>query len=171
MRVYILGPSATGKTTLAKKIAKKKNIPIFHSDFVLTEYEGRKRRKLTKQEYMEKVNQLLDKDKWIFEGKHIIHELLEAADKIIWLRTPLRITLYRQWKRYFTDEDQRKRFTFRNNLKLSAVILTQCLGKEDINRSDDPRYAHQKKYKRILKKYKDKVVEIKTDKDIKVLVK
>ncbi len=48
MKIYILGPSACGKTTLAKKITKKKDLPVFHSDFVLTEYNGRERRKLDK---------------------------------------------------------------------------------------------------------------------------
>jgi adenylate kinase family enzyme len=170
MKIYILGPSASGKTTLAKKIAEKKNIPIFHSDFVLTEYEGRKRTKLDKKEYMEKVKKILSKDNWIFEGKHLIPDLLESADKIIWLKTPLLITLFRQWKRYFTEKEQRRRFTFRNNLQLSAVILCQNLGREDKSRKNDPRHCRQRKYKRILKKYKDKVVEIKTDKDIEALL-
>ncbi len=119
---------------------------------------------------MGKVKEISTKDKWIFEGKHVIPELLEAADKIIRLKTPLLVTLFRQWKRYFTDQDQRRRFTFRSNLQLSTVILSQYLGKEDKNKADDPRYAHQKKYDRILKKYKDKAIEIKTAKDIKILI-
>ncbi len=169
MKIYILGPSASGKTTLAKKIAEKKDLPVFHSDFVLTEYNGRKRRKLDKEDYMEKVEDILAKDKWIFEGKHIISRLLNEADQIVWLKTPLLVTLFRQWKRYFTDQDQRKRFTFKSNLQLSVVIICQYLCWEDKSKKDDPRHCRQKKYGRILREYKDKVVEIKTDKDIEDL--
>lgn len=170
MKIYILGPSASGKTTLAKKIARKEDILIFHSDFVLTEYNGRDRRKRTREEYMKKVKEILAKDKWIFEGKHIIKKLLEAADKIIWLKPSLFVTLFQQWKRYFTDKNQRERFTFINNLQLSSIIIHHYLGREDLSSKSDPRYAHQKKYKRILRKYRDKVIEIKSNNDIENLV-
>jgi len=173
VRYYILGLSASGKTTFGKRLSKSKKIPLFSSDFVLSHYDLTKRKKIkhTKSQYMVKVKEILSKDSWIFEGKHLVTELLEAADKIILLKTPLSVSLSRQWKRYFTDKEQRKRFSFRNNLQLSSVIYHQHLGREDKKREASPRYAHVNKLDRILNKYKNKLIVVGNNKQADSFVK
>lgn len=172
MKIYITGFSGSGKTTLAKSLNKTLGYPLFHSDFILSKYnlENRKKTELSEQEYAEKIKQLENMENWIFEGRHMVTDLLDQADKIIWVKTSLMKSLFWQWKRYFTDPEQRKRFTFRNNLQLSInIIFEQHLGKENINRTSDPRHTPSEKYERILSHYKNKLVVIRNNDDFKTL--
>jgi len=173
MKICITGFSGCGKTTLAKKLQKKFGFQLFHSDFVLSKYDlqKKKRTKLSHREYMKKVNRLNDLDSWIFEGRHILPQVLDQADVIIWLKPHILKSLFWQWKRYFTDIEQRKRFTFFNNIELSKnITFQQYLGREDSNKIDDPRHTPNEKYIRILSKYGNKVKILRTQREIDQLI-
>lgn len=160
MKICVTGFSGCGKTTLAKKISEKLGFDLIHSDFALSRYDLKEKKKteLSQQEYEEIIKELISRDNWIFERRHILPQIFKQADVIIWLKTPLLKSLLWQWKRYFTDIEQRLRFTFLNNIELSKnIIFQQHFGKEDPLKSNDPRHTPNEKYVRIFKNYSDKV--------------
>lgn len=159
MKINIIGTSGAGKTTLAKKIATEKGIPMYSLDTILhqkiKEKKGIEWR--TEKEYKKKLSQILRQKNWIIEGVNPIPEVLNHADKIVWLKPSLFTALYRQWKRYVTDKKQRKEHGFINNIKLSQYIIKQH--REDIPEKDaDFKFVRVKKLERILEPYMSKTV-------------
>ena len=87
-KIAIWGPPSSGKTYMAKKLAKKFNINnVIHSDDFLTWDKNKKWIFIPKQEFLKRVNPLLDKPKWIVEGnlgEHISREqVLKEADLVV----------------------------------------------------------------------------------------
>ena len=67
------------------------------------------------------------------EGIYAVDKVFKEADLIILIDLPLKIALFWQWKRYFTDESQRSTYGFINNLALTKQIMGQYL-KKHINK-------------------------------------
>lgn len=174
MKINIIGASGSGKTTLASKLADKLEIDHLSSDHVFFKQEQNKKHRTKRpvKERENKLNDLLALDEWIYEGKHIIPRVFEKADKIIWLKFPFFVALFRQWKRYFTDPAQRKEYGLRNNLRLSIKILRrQYYGKVSKERFEDPSYAHRKKISKMLEPYHHKTTILKSNQEINNFVK
>ena len=100
-RIYILGHSGTGTTTLASKLSKSMKIPHHDMDDVrfikkFTKARSKKQRKNI-------VDKLLKKKKWIFDarGTNWDRHAMQDADLIIWLQTPAYKRVFRIIKRYF----------------------------------------------------------------------
>ncbi|WP_416149823.1 hypothetical protein ACM26V_02145 [Salipaludibacillus sp. HK11] len=93
-KIYIVGIVASGKSTLAKQISKKINIPWYELDSIVHKKTKDARYKLTPSEQVDIINDIDEKGKWIFEGtdRESYRCLFEMADTIIFLDTPL-------WKR------------------------------------------------------------------------
>lgn len=126
MRVNIIGPSASGKTTLAKKISSLHSLEHLDLDYVRFEFLGpKKRRKISRSVYMKKVREVISKPNWVIEGINPIIEVFKMADLVIWLKPKFHMALFRQWKRYFTDPRQRYEHGFISNIKLSRYIIRQ----------------------------------------------
>ena len=67
MKIVILGPVASGKTTLSKTLAERLQIPRYEIDEIVHNDETKEKR--TKQEQQEILNKILkEKDEWIIEG-------------------------------------------------------------------------------------------------------
>lgn len=93
-KVLIIGIVASGKTTLAKRLSKKINVPWYELDSIVHHQTASGRFKRTENEQLE-VIMGIDKDgDWIFEGtdRESYQCLYKMADTIIFLDTPL-------WKR------------------------------------------------------------------------
>lgn len=165
MKIYITGPSASGKTTLAKAIARATGIRCHHSDLILFQHPpGQKRIELKKREYEPKIKQILQKKDWIFDGRHLFVNLLKQADIIIFINQPFTKAIARQWKRFFQDRKQRELYGLKENLKLSAkIFLRQYFGKVNRQRLNDPKYTHQKKLKKLMDHYLEKLIVLDND--------
>jgi adenylate kinase family enzyme len=96
LRVFLIGPSAAGKTTLAAQLSARLQLPAYDLDpiaFTDTHWSIRplweKRRA---------VEGILHQPAWIVEGSHVgwTEPLLDAARVIIWLDLPLATTLRRR---------------------------------------------------------------------------
>jgi len=162
-RIFVTGPSGSGKTFLAKKLSDTYGIPHTNLDYVLFRHTGDKHREeVPEREWKNKLKTIVKGKAWIIEGVNPIKEVMEAADKIIYLRLNIIDTLFSQWKRYFTDPIQRKEHGFINNLKLSGYLIKQHIEAEDLSKSDDPKYSRVKKTDRLLKDFAFKVVILKT---------
>lgn len=100
-RIWIAGSSGSGKTTLANKLSKKLNIPVYHRDRVTWKENWQER---SEKEQIEIVQEITEKDKWIFEGNRFTASKedgrLNRCDTIIYINMNRFICLYRGLKRY-----------------------------------------------------------------------
>ncbi len=83
MKIVILGPVASGKTTLSKTLAERLQIPRYEIDEIVHNDETKEKR--TKQEQQEILNKILkEKDEWIIEGMPRSHlEVLSISATLI----------------------------------------------------------------------------------------
>ncbi len=93
-KVLIIGIVASGKTTLAKRLSIKINVPWYELDSIVHHQTSTGRYKRTVDEQVETIMEIDKKGTWIFEGtdRESYQCLYEMADTIIFLDTPL-------WKR------------------------------------------------------------------------
>lgn len=95
-KVLIIGIVASGKTTLAKRLSNKINIPWYELDAIVHHQTPEGRRKRSPEEQVAVIMEIDQDGAWIFEGtdRESYQCLYEMADTIIFLDTPL-------WKRKF----------------------------------------------------------------------
>ncbi|WP_127536174.1 hypothetical protein [Paenibacillus illinoisensis] len=93
-KIIILGIVASGKTTLAKEISQKINIPWYELDTIVHHETPHGRNKRTPDEQIAVIQDIDRHGAWIFEGtdRASYRCLWDMADTIIFLDTPL-------WKR------------------------------------------------------------------------
>lgn len=93
-KILILGIVASGKTTLAKEISQKINIPWYELDTIVHHETPHGRNKRTPDEQIAVIQDIDRLEAWIFEGtdRASYRCLWDMADTIIFLDTPL-------WKR------------------------------------------------------------------------
>ena len=84
-RIYITGGPGSGKTTLAKRIARQFNIPCFEMDLIGWENGVGAERPLEMR--LRDVHETAIQANWVVEGGHSPwrNELLQVADQIVWL--------------------------------------------------------------------------------------
>ena len=100
MKIAILGYTGAGKSTLARKIGEKYDIPVLHLDKV-NYTKNWKIRDI--HESKEIVEDFLENESWVIDGNYSKLEQdrrVEEADKIIFLDFPRFECLKRAHKRY-----------------------------------------------------------------------
>lgn len=82
-KIFILGIVASGKTTLAKKLSKKMNIPWYELDSIVHHQTAEGRYKRTPDEQVEVIKDVARTGQWIFEGtdRESYECLFDMADK------------------------------------------------------------------------------------------
>jgi adenylate kinase family enzyme len=94
-RICIIGPSASGKTTLSKTIAQRTGIDHIEIDAI---YHGPNWAQPP--DFTERVYDALERERWIADGNYMNYvSILGKADLIIWLDYPFRIVLWRVLRR------------------------------------------------------------------------
>ncbi len=113
MKLFIFGSVASGKTTLAKKLSQKLNVPYYEGDCIAWGYPGEQRFKRTPAQQQERIDAIDAAGDWIIEGtwREAQSSAWQLADRIIFLDTPLFI--------------RKKRILTR--------FVRQCTGKEKCN--------------------------------------
>ncbi len=98
-KIVIVGTSASGKSTFARKLAKQLSLPLIHIDSLMWssgwEYAG-------DETAIERIRTEAEKSEWIIEGfmfEAVVAELLEKADQIIYLDYARWILVWRYLKR------------------------------------------------------------------------
>ncbi len=88
-KILVIGCSGTGKSTLAKLIAKKTTLPYSATDSFYWEADWQL---TTTEAVVEKVDAATQKDAWILDGNFDAQRdfVWQRADLIIWLDYPLR---------------------------------------------------------------------------------
>lgn len=94
MRIHVTGNAGAGKTTLAKHLARKHNLPVFHLDRVVWKTGWKK---TAIEERDQKVNDMIARPAWVIDG--VSHEVREAADLTIFLDVPRGLCMVRCFRR------------------------------------------------------------------------
>jgi adenylate kinase family enzyme len=103
-RVVILGIPGAGKSTFARRLGEKLDLPVYHLD----RYFWHPGWKASSQEqFGETLLELLERDKWILDGSYrrTIPLRLAYADTAINLDVPRRIAIWRILNRIFMYRD------------------------------------------------------------------
>lgn len=97
-RIMIIGCPGSGKTTLAKQLALKLNIPLIHLDVLHWRDNWQE---VPKEEFDDLLLQAIQKDKWIVDGNYdsTINLRLKYSDTVIYLDYPRLVCLLGVLKR------------------------------------------------------------------------
>jgi adenylate kinase family enzyme len=92
-RVAVVGPSASGKSTLAHALAGRLGVPHLELDSV---YHQADWTPLPKPEFRSRVSKFVEQDGWVIDGNYTSNVgdlVLERADTVVWLRMPRGLVL------------------------------------------------------------------------------
>ena len=107
-RICILGPSNSGKSTLADAIGRKRNLEIVHLDLLFhlpnTDWEQR-----SKGEFMALHDAAIARDRWVMDGNYSIGmpQRFRRATGLILLDISTPTSLLRYFRRTLFEKDRR----------------------------------------------------------------
>ena len=155
MKIYITGSAGSGKTTYANKVAGELKIPLYKTDDF---YNEKEKRMFTVEEIKKVVK--IDSD-WIIEGAYYIPEYVKAADKVIYLQIGVLETVSRILKRWFSNPEIRKKFSFVSTVKLCFTTIKDRYSSEGIDLNTDiPRHYKEKDRSNLCKANAKKLIVI-----------
>lgn len=106
-KIHIIGSVGSGKTTLARYLSSKHNIPYYELDNVVWKRHKSGEIKRTDEERDQYLNEIFVSDHWIIEGAHThnwVYKSFQNADLIIFLDTPYLKRIIRIIKRFFLQK-------------------------------------------------------------------
>lgn len=160
MKIAILGYSGSGKSTLARKLSIYYDIPVLFLDTInfLPNWIER-----DKEEGRKIVKQFMENTSWVIDGNYsdfLQRERLEQADKIIFLKFPRRICIYRAFNRYLK---------YKNTTR--EDMANGCIEKFDLEFIWWILYGGRtmkklKEYKKMENEFKDKIVVLRNPREV-----
>ncbi|MDM5248585.1 MULTISPECIES: AAA family ATPase [unclassified Lysinibacillus] len=106
-KIHIIGSVGSGKTTLAKELSLKFNIPYYELDNVVWTRKESGDIRRTNQEKIDHLNAIIQTKTWIIEGVHNeewVAQSFHHADLIIFLDTNYAVRIYRIIKRFILQK-------------------------------------------------------------------
>ena len=147
-KILVVGCVGSGKSTYAKKLGKKLNIPVYGIDEIVHDDVKGIRRSLDEQKRL--INEVDANDKWIIEGalREELYFLLDMADQIIMIDLDRDVVEHRVITRYIKQQ----RGIEKINYKVDLDFLDMMLGYVD------KYYNTREDILKMLSKYKDKLI-------------
>lgn len=133
-RIAIVGVSASGKSTFARKLATKTNLPLTHIDAVMWkpgwDYIG-------DEETVRRLKEISQQDEWVIEGyidKNALEAVLSRAESIIYLDYPRYIPAWRYIKRWLKHRKNPRPELEGSPEKFSFEFLKRVWDKKEVYR-------------------------------------
>lgn len=97
-RVLVIGAGGSGKTTVARRLAQRTGLPLFHLDAL---YWRSGWQPTPPDDWRAKVLALIGREAWIIDGNYggTLDARLEACDTVVFLDLPRLVCLWRVLKR------------------------------------------------------------------------
>lgn len=118
MKIYIIGSTGSGKTTLAKYLSKKLNIKYYELDCIVFDDLDNHRRR-TNEEIDILFNNIINTDNWIIEdvGRDIFKSGREKCDKIYFIKLSKFEVIKRVIKRWIKQRRGLEEYNFPPTIK------------------------------------------------------
>ena len=156
MRIYVIGPVGSGKTTLSQKLSKKHNIKYYELDKVAWD-DDHGNIKRTDEEALKIFNNIIKQKSWVIEdvGREKFKKGREKADIIYYIKLPRIKSYYRVSKRWLKQRLGKERYNHPPTLSQWFYYISTV----------NSYYGKQKEKLKSLEEYNDKVIYV-TKKDI-----
>ena len=91
-KVLILGCPGAGKSTFARKLRDKTGLPLYYLDMI---WHKPDRTTITKQEFEEKLSEIIKQDEWIIDGNYgrTLEMRFKECDTVFFLDLPTSVCL------------------------------------------------------------------------------
>lgn len=160
MKIAVLGYAGAGKSTLARTLGARYNIPVLHFDTVQFTPNWQER---DREEAHRMVHAFMENPDWVIDGTYSKFEFerrLKEADQIIFLNFPRLTCFFRAWKRYFAFRGkQRPDMADGCNEKMDLEFIWWLLW-EGRTRSKREKFQH------VLDAYPEKTVVLNNQKEL-----
>lgn len=119
MKIDIIGSVASGKTTLAKKISNRFNVPYYEKDNIVWERTSNGDLKRSSMERDKYFNAIISNDNWIVEGtpRKSLKESFDSCDYIIVLDEYTAIRLVRVFRRWLNQRNGKEYYNTKPTIK------------------------------------------------------
>lgn len=159
MKIYIIGPPGSGKTTLSKILENKYHTKAYELDCIVhDDFDHHQKR--SSQDITNRFNQIIKQNNWIIEdvGRDIFNEGLKEADKIYYLKIPKKVIMIRVIRRWIKQRLGKEPYNYHPTFyQLYDMIKV-------VNKY----YKKEKEKIKKIEEYPDKVIYL-TNKEIKSL--
>lgn len=161
MKIYVMGPVGSGKTTFATKLSEKYHIPYYELDKVSWD-DDHGNIKRSDEEALKIFQEILDQDSWVMEdvGRTLFKQGRVDADTIYYLKLSRIKSYLRVNKRWFRQRFGRERYNCPPDFKQWLYYIHTV----------NSYYKKQKQKLKDLEEFQDKVVFV-TNKDMKKILK
>ena len=132
-KIHIIGSVGSGKTTLARNLSSKHNLPYYELDNVVWKRHKSGDIKRTDQERDEYLDKIVCSDRWIIEGAHSDNWVIknfQNADLIIFLDTPYKKRIIRIIKRFFLQKVGIEKANYTPTIKMFIKMFVWNAGFE-----------------------------------------
>lgn len=91
-RIIIIGCPGSGKSTFARELQKRTNLPLYYLDML---YWNADRTTVPKEEFRRRLGEVLEKDSWIIDGNYnsTMEMRMAVCDTVIVLDYPTEVCL------------------------------------------------------------------------------
>ena len=91
-KIIIIGCPGSGKSTFARNLAAKINLPLYYLDML---YWNADKTTVSKEVFRERLNNVISEDKWIIDGNYsrTIESRIIACDTVILFDLPVEVCL------------------------------------------------------------------------------
>ena len=91
-RILVIGSPGSGKSTFSRELAKITHLPLFYLDMI---YHKADRTTVSREEFDEKLQMILQKDSWIIDGNYLrtMKIRLEHCDTLFFFDLPVETCL------------------------------------------------------------------------------
>ncbi|OIJ19010.1 DNA topology modulation protein FlaR [Anaerobacillus alkalidiazotrophicus] len=160
-KIHIIGSVGSGKTTLARELSSKLNVPFYELDNVVwkrhKELEDIRR---TEKEREEFLNTLISSNTWIIEGIHNeewVTNSFRNAELIIFLDTNYSVRTYRIIRRFLLQKLGLEKSNYKPTLKIFFKMFKWNRHFEEVGK---PKFYNE------FGKYDDKILVVTNKKEI-----